>query len=447
MKTCKECGSQNNSRVKFCTTCGSILDDDDDIEETPEENSTRQNKFISVNDTEQKSVDSIDDFMDDTFQESGSIVNQDKSTKEEQKKREKEEKKRKKQEEKERKRRLKEERRRNRGSRPTSNLIFILIPSIVWAITLVTLLLWIFKVNSIFKLVFLISLGVSLVVSLILWFIYQYIHRTVLTDEYLESQKDAYKLVLAYIGPNYDKILSKGFSVPALLFGPFYLLYRKLNLIGVFTIIILDVLVFYFCTLKWYALGIIFYLLAAFILALFVNSIYLSTAKKKIDRIKLDYVNFSDMLDASRRTGGTSFVWIIIMTIILGVAVFFEAKNVLHNNDCEKRYENMTAEYKSYILDEEVITVPTDKKKLNVTITNDSEVNFSIVKYVIHTTYEKDGEVKVLATCKSETFLSPEDSKTERITCDNDTTKATSYDFEVVEVRYDEPDSYRKKCK
>jgi len=400
MKTCKECGSQNNSRVKFCTTCGSILDDDDDELETTEEVSAESDskKYVSVNDTKQKSVDSIDDFMDDTFQESDSIIHSTKSEKEEKaekKKKEKEEKERKKQEEKERKRREKEEKKRNKDTSSNPNLVFILVPIILGVITLIILLLWLFDVHPIFKLIFFISFGVSILTSLVLWFVYQYQHRTILTDDYLDSQKDAYKLVLAYIGTNYDKILSKGFSMPALLFGPFYMLYRKLNLFGVIIILALDGLIFYFCTLKWYVLGIVFYVLACFVLALFVNALYLNTAKKKIERIKLDFVNFSDMLDASRKAGGVSFVWLIIMIVVLGVAVFFEARYVLNNNSCEKIYETLTSTYKTYIEDEEVLTVPSDKRKLNVTIKNKSKVNFSKVVYVIRTTYEENGEIKL----------------------------------------------------
>ena len=422
MKTCKECGSQNNSRVKFCTTCGSILDDDDDeLDDELDDidgSDSQDKKYISVNDTEQKSVDNLDDFMDDTFRESDSIVSSGKKEKEKKKKKEK-------------KPREKKER--------NPNLVFILVPSILGFITIVMLALWLFKVHSIFQLIFFISLGIFFLTSLILWFVYQYKHRTVLTEDYLDSQKDAYKLILAYIGSNYDKILAKGFSLPAFLFGPFYLLYRKLYLIGISILIALDGLIFYFCTLKWYVLGIVFYLVVVFVLGLFFNSLYLHTAKKKIERIKLDYVNFSDMLDVAKKTGGTSLVWLIIMFVVLGVAIFFEARFILTNTSCEKIRANQISSYMSQIIDKEVLTVPSNHKQLTVTLKNESKADFSLVEYTITTTYvDSKGDVKELTTCSNKTFLSPFEEKKEIVTCNDDTDKATSYEFRIDQIKSSE---------
>ena len=85
------------------------------------------------------------------------------------------------------------------------------------------------------------------------------------------------KYLNEFIGPNYEKFSYKIFSLPGFLFTSIYMFYRKLYWLGLITLIIQLILIIYVNPYLTIAINIITFL--------FFNSIYVSYAKRKIEKI------------------------------------------------------------------------------------------------------------------------------------------------------------------
>lgn len=128
------------------------------------------------------------------------------------------------------------------------------------------------------------------------------------TDQGMVSSDDDY--VNAYLGKDYQLIRDGKFNVWALLFGPFYLAYRKVDNIWF-----------------WTLLGIIawFTTFAAFFMNIYLgyaaSSILLKDARKKVDNIKNDNSNLSstELIDlcSVKGKGNKLYACFIILFIVL----------------------------------------------------------------------------------------------------------------------------------
>lgn len=128
------------------------------------------------------------------------------------------------------------------------------------------------------------------------------------------------KYLKAYVEPNYEAIKKAKFSIPTLIFGPWYLLYRKL----------------------WgYALAIIIVSIAATILlssdladavnaiinialAFKFQSIYLKKAEEHVENIKQQNLDksTSELLEVCKKKGGTSLAAPIVMSVVALFIIF-----------------------------------------------------------------------------------------------------------------------------
>ena len=101
----------------------------------------------------------------------------------------------------------------------------------------------------------------------------QYVNNTNSLDE---------KLLMAFIGNNYDKIIQQNFSVPALFLSWIYTLYRKVyipSIIGMVAIIILG-----FLPSTIYTMVILIFVI---VLGINFNRWYVAYAKKQVEKIKI----------------------------------------------------------------------------------------------------------------------------------------------------------------
>lgn len=80
----------------------------------------------------------------------------------------------------------------------------------------------------------------------------------------------------AYVGNNYEKIKKSSFSFPTFFFGPIYMFYRKLYMVG-FIWILLSIVAIIFFEL---------YFIAMIIMAILFRNIYFAHALKKVEIIK-----------------------------------------------------------------------------------------------------------------------------------------------------------------
>ncbi len=134
-------------------------------------------------------------------------------------------------------------------------------------------------------------------------------------------------LLKAYIGKNYDKITGKGFNWAAFLFGGFYMFYRKMYLYGFILMVFLDSVCIYFMKVSELSLMVqlfilLFYLIVIVIVGSTFNAMYLNKSVNKITELQ-NSISKDKLLEKCKKTGGTSLLVAIVLTIILsGLASF-----------------------------------------------------------------------------------------------------------------------------
>lgn len=131
------------------------------------------------------------------------------------------------------------------------------------------------------------------------------------------------KLLIAFIGNNYQQLIQKKFSIPAFFLSWIYTLYRKVyipSLIGMLLIIILN-----FVPAPIYS---ILVLVIAFVLGFNFNKFYINYAKKQINKIKINNPNANEeeLINICRKKGGTN-IW-----IALAIYAVFAIVNNLFNS-------------------------------------------------------------------------------------------------------------------
>lgn len=212
---------------------------------------------------------------------------------------------------------------------------------------------------------------------------------------------DDEELVKAFIGNKYENIKNSSFSVPTILFGIFYLFYRKMYLYG-FLMLLLGPFAF---------IGII-------IFAIKFKDIYMKFVNKKINKIKLNNFNksYEEIKNICSKKGGTSLgmmflcsfivllILIIFFMIIYFILVFYLSywllfENTKHDNSTVNNTENIiidsnvpgTIMYDNSINTDEIFSliVPEGFKKENTTgikysYSSDLNSSFSSCEFNIH---------------------------------------------------------------
>lgn len=158
------------------------------------------------------------------------------------------------------------------------------------------------------------------------------------------------KMLMAYIGNNYDRITNNKFSICSFFLNWIYVAYRKFYpllaiLIGIIMIIIIlpD------------SLFTIIALITNIILGLFFNKWYVSYAKKRINKIKQDNANVteSELIDICKKKGGIGYAPIFItlgIYFVMGIIFNFynlktgttlsKIENSLSKNDWRIIFDN-----------------------------------------------------------------------------------------------------------
>lgn len=108
------------------------------------------------------------------------------------------------------------------------------------------------------------------------------------------------ELLKAFVGNNYEKITTNAFNVAGFFFPSFYMFYRKMFLYGILAFLINIAIV----NVVKLSTSMVFNL----IVGLFINQLYLSYAKNKINKIKFKNSNksFNEIKEICVSKGGTS---------------------------------------------------------------------------------------------------------------------------------------------
>lgn len=147
-----------------------------------------------------------------------------------------------------------------------------------------------------------------------------------------DNFNNKYELEMAFVGKKHKK-LSKGFfSIWTLLFGPFYFLYRKLNL-AFWIWMILDVFFVYYIN-KWgnIYIAIIFVIVLNLLMSLVFKFYYFFHVHNKIKGIKKKYGRYpkDQFLYICSKIGGTNGVGVFVagcfsLTICVGLVMLYLA--------------------------------------------------------------------------------------------------------------------------
>ena len=146
------------------------------------------------------------------------------------------------------------------------------------------------------------------------------------------------KYVKAYIGQNYQSIKRMKFSFPALIFGPWYLLYRKVWGYAI-AIIIISIAAQFLLTsdLKDF----VNIIMNIFVACKF-QSIYMKQAEDKVEQIKQQNLDktTNELLDICRKKGGTSTKAPAIIIISALILIPIIAMYVYTNDTIDVENEN-----------------------------------------------------------------------------------------------------------
>ena len=140
---------------------------------------------------------------------------------------------------------------------------------------------------------------------------FNYIPTTTVGDE---------KYIEAYIGPNYSNIKNNNFSIATLLFGGFYMLYRKMYSLA-FIYFILDLL----STILLKDFSKIINFAIRIVMAIKFKKLYLEKVERKVEQIKqsnLDKTS-NELLNECQKKGGVSIKSAIIIPIISLIIILF----------------------------------------------------------------------------------------------------------------------------
>ena len=126
------------------------------------------------------------------------------------------------------------------------------------------------------------------------------------------------KFLKAYIGKKFQNIYyyQNFLSGSYLIFGPAYLLYRKMYLFGTILLILTNILIFLSITNKYSFIFIWINLLITLFLAIEIKKIYIKHCKKKINNIKNKNKTEEEILNILKEKGGTNKLFAIIAILI-----------------------------------------------------------------------------------------------------------------------------------
>lgn len=243
--------------------------------------------------------------------------------------------------------------------------------------------------------------------------------KKVVRNEYVTDED----LLVAYVGNNFEKIVSKPFNIAAFFFGNAYLYYRKKLLYGLILFVIETILSRY---LNSFLVGIGI----AVIMGLSFNSLYIYDAKAYIKDLKKKNPTLSnaELKEICKKTGGVSFIYIIV-GILVSTFVGFVVAMFMVSLGLTKSSGNMNVNINDIINKNKNVYLGTVKKDTKIDITNKYTIevpegftketedkneykytqdncNFSLYKAL------KETDAKKLAKEMSIYYLSIEDVKT-----------------------------------
>lgn len=202
------------------------------------------------------------------------------------------------------------------------------------------------------------------------------------------------KYIANYVGKNYLSIKNSKFSLPTLIFGPLYFIYRKLFLYAFVWLVILIATGYYIPNY----LELVYWCSTIFLSTKFTN-IYLEKVEQRVDKLKHESLDLTsqEILDKCSKVGGTikimskmlSVVYIIIFFgIILATIILPEyIDNIIYKNDMQQETKENFAYNLNYDIPEGFKTTynsnyTKEYEYKNDTTNNHCKIAIHINKYI-----------------------------------------------------------------
>lgn len=140
-------------------------------------------------------------------------------------------------------------------------------------------------------------------------------------DDEQELKKN---LLIEYLGNNKEDFFKYKFSAPGFLFGPIYLMYRKIYFIG----LLLSMIIVFLCLKVDIVYGLALFGVSNVVISLLFNKLYLDYSYDNMMKIMKNYSNRSkeELIIICREKGRTSFSRLIICILLLVLTGFLIIK-------------------------------------------------------------------------------------------------------------------------
>lgn len=160
---------------------------------------------------------------------------------------------------------------------------------------------------------------------------------------YISSDEDYIK---TYVGDNYEFLKDSNNSFFSLIFGPLYLLYRKLNFIGILLIILLLIIYYLFGNIIGFAALIIVNITLMFKF----KELYSNHVKKRVELIKNKNSDKSsiEIINICKHEGGTTSIGKMIIQVlgIIILIIFIDIATIINIEEIEETKETEEFNYK-----------------------------------------------------------------------------------------------------
>lgn len=242
------------------------------------------------------------------------------------------------------------------------------------------------------------------------------------------------KYVKAYIGPNYNSIKKMKFSFPGLIFGPFYLLYRKAwgYAIAIFIISIAATALLSDSTAE-----IINLLMNIFIACKF-KEIYIKQAEEKTEHIQQQNLDKTtkELLDICKKKGGITklpILLVILIPVIIVIAAIILVASIEYETSLP---ENNDVIEMSYVLPYGFTTVYENNAYKSYKYTTPTGSSCNIIVDTLHTNNSLYYDETSYLNYTYRTTQSPIDSQVQNITLNNRNWKMRRLEGNRIETGY-----------
>lgn len=223
------------------------------------------------------------------------------------------------------------------------------------------------------------------------------------------------KYIKAYIGQNYKSIKTMRFSIPAFLFGPIYLLYRKVWKYAIFIIIISLAGTIFLSDSTFEIIDTIINIILAFKF----KDIYLKQAEEKVENIKQQNLDktTNELLSICQKKGGISWKEPIIAIIASTLFTTIILGSFINDNNSNNNYNYIEELSYSLPIGFEELYITENYKNYNYTTKNQTTCHITL-NYSPVSTYMYD-EISYLEKTLIEGNNNQTISKIQNITLNN----------------------------